>query len=113
MFIQDALASEGWRRTGTINVIIILSCGLTLLGCLLANIFVYPTQSLSQGRNIFHGNCTRAAQLDTLLHLIINIFSTGVLASSNFFMQVVSAPSRQEINRAHRLLCALEIGCLR
>lgn len=110
MFIHDALASDGWRRTGTINVIIILLCGLTLLGCLLANILKHPTRSVSQGRIIFHGDCTRAAELDTLLHLVINIFSTGVLASSNFFMQVVSAPSRQEIDRAHRLLCALEIG---
>lgn len=110
MFIRDAFASHGWRRTGTINILIISSCGLLLLGCLLVNIFLSPSRSVMQGRIIFDGDCSKANKLGIVLHLIINIFSTGLLASSNFFMQVLSAPSRSEIDQAHRLLVAVEVG---
>lgn len=51
----------------------------------------------------YDGNCDggSVAQLNTVLHLLINIVSTLVLASSNFFMQVLNSPSRQELNMAH------------
>ncbi|KAJ4393426.1 hypothetical protein N0V93_002636 [Gnomoniopsis smithogilvyi] len=110
MFILDALATHGWRRTGAVNVLIIFSCWILLFVCLLVNVFLSPSRSVSEGRIVFDGDCGQANRLGLLLHLMINIFSTGLLASSNFFMQVLSAPSRGEIDRAHRSLLALEIG---
>ncbi|KAF6843763.1 hypothetical protein CMUS01_01773 [Colletotrichum musicola] len=50
------------------------------------------------------------SQIDTLLHLLINIVSTIVLASSNFFMQVLNAPSRREVDTAHARGIWLDIG---
>ncbi|KAJ4423084.1 hypothetical protein N0V82_002213 [Gnomoniopsis sp. IMI 355080] len=102
--------THGWRRTGATNVLIILACGILLSVCLLVNIFKLPSRSVKQGRIIFDGDCNYANRLGLVLHLAINIFSTALLASSNFFMQVLSAPSRSEIDRAHRYLVALEIG---
>lgn len=110
MLLWNALGTHGWRRTAAVNVVVILSCGLLLLGCLLANVFVHPQQSVTQGRVVFDGDCNEASRLGLVLHLIINIFSTCLLASSNFFMQVLSAPSRREVDRAHRFLVAMEIG---
>lgn len=45
-----------------------------------------------------------------MLHLLINIFSTLVLASSNFFMQVLNAPTRSEVDTAHAQGRWLDIG---
>lgn len=51
-----------------------------------------------------------ASRLNTVLHLLLNIVSTLVIASSNFFMQVLNSPNRAEIDRAHGRSRWLDIG---
>ncbi|KAI0521743.1 hypothetical protein F5B22DRAFT_634200 [Xylaria bambusicola] len=99
----------GWRRTAIINVVLISTLNLVLL-ILLAVSISQPGASLSRPSIIFNGSCTTVSTLNLLLHLLINIVSTAVLASSNFFMQILNAPSRQEINLAHSWLHSLDIG---
>lgn len=110
MYILNKLPKYGWRRTGAINVLLIFTCTVILLVCLMINVFLQPTRSIKQARVIFQGDCNLASRIDIVLHLLLNIFSTCILASSNFFMQILSAPSRRELDVAHRLLLALEIG---
>lgn len=104
------LPKERWRRLGAINVSLICSCGLILLVFLLASVYSRPGSSITAARILFQGDCTTSNRLDLALHLVINIFSTCVLASSNFFMQVVSSPTRKEVDYAHHSLHSLEIG---
>lgn len=47
------------------------------------------------------GDCDRVRRLNTGLHVLINILSTLLLNKSNYCMQVCSAPTRRDINRAH------------
>lgn len=61
---------------------------------------------------IQQGDCAAAKRLNTWLHLLINILSTLLLAGSNAFMQVFSAPTRQEVDRAHARGIWLHIGVL-
>ncbi|RGP81471.1 hypothetical protein FLONG3_409 [Fusarium longipes] len=44
------------------------------------------------------------------IHLAINVIGTGILASSNFFMQSLVAPTRAEVDAAHASGYWLEIG---
>ncbi|KAI4197238.1 MAG: hypothetical protein LQ350_006069 [Teloschistes chrysophthalmus] len=44
------------------------------------------------------------------LHLAINILGTALLSASNYCMQCLSAPNRQEVDRAHQRQVALDIG---
>lgn len=107
------LPKERWRRLGTLNLSLICSCGFILLVCLLSSIAKFSGTSRNGFLDpiiLYDGDCQHANVLDITLHLLINIFSTAVLASSNFFMQVVSSPTRKEIDYAHRSLHALEIG---
>ncbi|KAI3332932.1 hypothetical protein F4824DRAFT_503476 [Ustulina deusta] len=86
---------KGWRRTGTINVILAYVCDLILL--VLFSISVSrPGASLSGSTIIFNGNCNLSTGLNLLLHLSVNIVAAVILASSNFFMQVLNSPSRKE-----------------
>lgn len=110
MYILNKLPEYGWRRTGAINILLIFTCTLILLVCLLINVSLQPSRSIKQARIIFQGDCNVASRIDIVLHLLLNIFSTCILASSNFFMQILSAPSRRELDAAHRLLLSLEIG---
>ncbi|KAI1636537.1 hypothetical protein F4809DRAFT_650433 [Biscogniauxia mediterranea] len=50
----------------------------------------------------------RAANL--WLHLLLNVFSTIILASSNFFCQVLSSPSRCEVDSSHAEGTSMCIG---
>ncbi|KAK8077002.1 hypothetical protein PG996_003172, partial [Apiospora saccharicola] len=69
-----------------------------------------PNSSLRSDTVLFHGSCDYSRNLNIGLHLLLNLISSAVLASSNYFMQIINAPSRHEIDRAHQILTSLEIG---
>ena len=48
--------------------------------------------------------------LDLWLHLGINLLSTILLGASNYTMQCLSAPTRDEINNAHQQRISCDIG---
>lgn len=91
------------------NVSLIISCGLILIIGLLSFTLSHGN-TITQARILYHGPCSTSNSLDLFLQFVINIFSTCVLASSNFFMQIVSSPTRKELDHAHRSLHSLEIG---
>lgn len=47
------------------------------------------------------GKCKRTASLIFWAHLVINILSTILLGASNYSMQCLSSPTREEIDKAH------------
>lgn len=51
---------------------------------------------------VLHGDCKRTATINTWAHLAINVVSTALLAGSNYCMQCLVAPTRDEIERAHK-----------
>ncbi|KAJ5165820.1 hypothetical protein N7492_006116 [Penicillium capsulatum] len=59
---------------------------------------------------IYKGSCTSSEMWGVVLHLVINILSTGILAASNNCMQTLVAPSRQEIDKSHARHQWLDIG---
>ncbi|KAK4220538.1 hypothetical protein QBC38DRAFT_342817, partial [Podospora fimiseda] len=84
----------GWRRTAVINTTILIS--------LLAVAFQASNNGASKRYFImFRANCDTVGRIDISLHLLLNAFSTAVLASSNFFMQILNVPTRQEIDHWH------------
>ncbi|KAI1277435.1 hypothetical protein F5Y07DRAFT_362955 [Xylaria sp. FL0933] len=107
--MSNWFSPKGWRRTAIINVVLASVCDLILLIILIISLS-QPGASLVHPSIVFYGSCTTSSRLNLLLHFLINIISTAVLASSNFFMQILNAPSRQEIDRAHTWLQSLDIG---
>ncbi|KAK2782992.1 hypothetical protein FQN53_009405 [Emmonsiellopsis sp. PD_33] len=59
---------------------------------------------------LYQGSCSRSKNWATGLHFVINILSTLVLAASNYSMQSLNAPSRQEVDNAHSRGKWLDIG---
>lgn len=59
---------------------------------------------------IYRGSCDTASHTNLWIHLAINIVSTCVLGSSNFFMQALVAPTRREVDAAHSSGSWVEIG---
>ncbi|KAM5344029.1 hypothetical protein ACJ41O_012566 [Fusarium nematophilum] len=59
---------------------------------------------------LYDGNCETAKQLSIWLHLLINILATILLAAGNYVQQVLTAPTRHEIDLAHDQRQWLDIG---
>lgn len=102
-------SGEGWRRTAVINTI-----AVTIFTLFVAILLAWSSSRSDGGIDsnliFFAGDCARSSSLNLWLHLLLNACSTGVIASSNFFMQVLSSPTRREVDKAHREKIALGIG---
>ncbi|KAH8766124.1 hypothetical protein F5883DRAFT_496436 [Diaporthe sp. PMI_573] len=100
----------GWRKSAHINTFLVSTVFLVLLSC---HIILWAKPDSTAGYQIIHsGRCdgNGVGRLNTVLHLIINVLSSLVLASTNFFMQVLNAPSREELDTAHEKGSWLDIG---
>ena len=101
---------SGWR-VGVIASLV----GATLVCVINLAITIYvwtgPYQK-AEGSigTLFQGSCVRARRLNVWIHLIVNILSTLLLGASNYCMQVLSAPNRDELVRAHGKRTWLHIG---
>ncbi|KAK4249236.1 hypothetical protein C7999DRAFT_39652 [Corynascus novoguineensis] len=70
------------------------------------------------GSNIHNGvgeltgvtSCSRAKSINTGIHVLINVLSTILLAGSNYCMQILSAPTREQIDEAHRKSKWVDVG---
>lgn len=70
-------------------------------------------ESIDAGRRLlFEGDCAKAEKLNILAHLLINALSTILLSASNYGMQALSAPTREEVDVAHAKRRWLDIGTL-
>ncbi|KAH7082209.1 hypothetical protein FB567DRAFT_630623 [Paraphoma chrysanthemicola] len=106
-----------WRtRRRTALIAACVAAGLTLSLNISAIIYLQlrsvpnPGGEMPINPRLFLGNCSKALRLNTGIHVLINILSTIMLACSNMFMQLLLAPTRAEIDRAHRRQRFLDIG---
>jgi Family of unknown function (DUF6536) len=61
---------------------------------------------------ISKGSHQKINRLNTMLHFLINTLTTLLLASSNYTLQLLSSPTRGEVDRAHQRGWHLDIGIL-
>lgn len=59
---------------------------------------------------LYRGDCSQSHRLSSRLHILINVLSTALLSASNLCMQLLAAPTRQEIDKAHEKYIWLDIG---
>ncbi|KAI8630438.1 hypothetical protein F5Y19DRAFT_46670 [Xylariaceae sp. FL1651] len=107
--IRNQLPRSGWRLAALINT------GLVSVSTILVLALLIWSTAQADGRVrtntiIFTGACSHSSTINFWLHLGLNIFSTLILASSSFFCQVLSSPSRDEVDAVHAKDKALTIG---
>ena len=85
---------------------------------LLGNVALLVTGSIAHGGvidgigTIAQGDMRRISLTSTAYHLLINVLSTVLLTSSNYAMQILCAPTRSDIDRAHSNGHWLEVGIM-
>ncbi|KAL4736185.1 hypothetical protein BDV11DRAFT_207832 [Aspergillus similis] len=104
---RGILGFGGWKATLYLGS----ATSFTVLILNLAMVCWASFRHSDQGQNVLYsGNCDRAKELGTCVHLLINVLSTLLLSASNFGMQCLSAPTRKDIDRAHANNEWLDIG---
>lgn len=101
---------SGWRKSAFINTVLV---SIVFMVLFFWQIILWAKTGSADAYQVIHtGTCAGdgVGRLNTVLHLIINILSSLVLASTNFFMQVLNAPSREELDSAHEKGSWLDIG---
>ncbi|KAL1871753.1 hypothetical protein Plec18167_006903 [Paecilomyces lecythidis] len=59
---------------------------------------------------LYQGKCSMTKGWASGIHLVINVLSTLVLGASNYCMQCLGSPSREDVDRAHARRTWLDIG---
>ncbi|KAL3451747.1 hypothetical protein BJX65DRAFT_304331 [Aspergillus insuetus] len=100
-----------------VHICLAISSGVLLLNLVLLIIAVVRARSNEAGAEvlptfkvIYDGDCAVSKGWDIALHLLINILSTAILGASNYTMQTLVAPTREEVNVAHKKGRWLDIG---
>ena len=78
-----------------------------LINIILIVVATSKNQSLVGTALLWQGNCKG---LDIWIHLLVNILSTALLGASNYCIQCVTAPTRCDIDKAHRQYKWMDIG---
>ncbi|ETN41729.1 uncharacterized protein HMPREF1541_03665 [Cyphellophora europaea CBS 101466] len=98
----------GWR---------VGACSAAVIGCLTMVVNVVALRWLKSHPNletglveVYRGDCHQVERLHIWSHFAINLLGTLLLSGSNYCMQVLCAPTRSELDRAHAKRQYLNIG---
>jgi hypothetical protein len=101
---------HGWRMG------VLIGCCMSTL-VLLCNIAIIVTGAVKGYNNngiadVIVGDEASISRWNTAFHVLINALSTILLSATNYTMQVLSSPTRVDIDKAHAKDKWLEIGIL-
>lgn len=99
----------GWRTTvalGALGSLIVLIINVCLLIWIKAKYHVPD----SGAATVFEGSCPEKTKISVWCHLAINVCSTLLLSASNNAMQVLSAPTRADVDKAHARGFWMDVG---
>ncbi|KAK0670153.1 hypothetical protein QBC41DRAFT_273392 [Cercophora samala] len=95
-------------RTISLQITII---AVILISNLASTIFAISRYGSENGVGLlYEGDCNVVKSLDQWIHLLINVLSTGLLSASNYCMQRLMAPTRENTDKAHQQNNWLDIG---
>lgn len=98
-------------RSFTLRLAIFLLSAALIANISFTIVALVVSSKLGLGRGILmSGKCHAVSLADTGLHVLINVLSTAALLGSTTFMQLLSSPTRKEIDRAHAKRRVLDVG---
>ena len=100
---------HGWRMGITLCAV---TAGTVFTINLILAVWALSKDGLEIGGfgTIQEGSCKNTARLSLWLHWVINLLSTLLLGASNYTMQCLASPTREEVGRAHHQNVWLDIG---
>ncbi|KAK0109834.1 hypothetical protein ONS95_002505 [Cadophora gregata] len=102
--------ASGWRGAITTGLSLAISVLVVNLSMTVWLMHRAHSSSISDEVSIYEGSCGQSKRLSFWTHLAINILSSLLLGSSNYATQLLCAPTRAEVDEAHRKQKWLDIG---
>lgn len=91
-----------------------VACLITLVINIVVTIWAGTLPDLDndgRGRRVlYEGSCSKSKGINTGLHVLINLLSSVLLGASNYGIQCLSAPTREQVDKAHARGSYLDIG---
>ncbi|CUS13874.1 unnamed protein product [Tuber aestivum] len=101
--------SVSWRTGVKMCASIAATTFLFTLGITMYFVLAYPPENTGLG-TLYLGDCDEMKKISIWAHVGINFISSILLAGSHYTQQVLSAPTRGEIDAAHETKDWLDIG---
>lgn len=102
---------EGWRFGVLLSIIAVSICLITELIMLVCAMTLNRPDGDKHGIGVLYvGDCAKVERLTITLAIPLNIIATVLVATSNYVMQCLCAPSRKDIDEAHATGSYLNIG---
>ena len=101
---------KGWRAGVTVAACTALVVMTLNLSILIATAVTFKDTIEDGIGTAYEGECQTVNEWSTALALAINILSSALLGASNYTMQCLCSPTREEIDRAHSKGDWLDIG---
>ncbi|KIK53473.1 hypothetical protein GYMLUDRAFT_178943 [Collybiopsis luxurians FD-317 M1] len=97
----------GWRFgawLATLQAVVVLLLNVVIM------IWSVVKAGWSSSGLVYQGDCDTVGRVSIGIHLVINVLSTLLLGASNYVMQSLCAPTRNEVDKAHARGSWLDIG---
>ena len=112
---SDGDDSSKSKLKPTRKILLLAGCALVISSIAVVNIIflLWVTihgQVLDGFRVVAYTQCSNTENIASGIHVVINVFSTAILAASNYCMQCLAAPTRAEVDRAHAKGRYLDVG---
>ncbi|KAL5889934.1 hypothetical protein ACKVWC_005155 [Pyricularia oryzae] len=102
----------GWRAGVSVNLLIAFIVFAGSLACFIVALAgSRPAKRLlTNEASIFNGSCTEASGVSYGLHALVNVLGLVGIAGANYVFQVLTSPTRAEVDAAHAKKQWLDIG---
>jgi hypothetical protein len=102
--------THGWRGGIALNAILGLVVILASIICVILLVTKSGTEEGPGLYTIFESSCTTSSQVNWALRALMSAIAISLLAAANYAFQVLSSPTRAEVNLAHSRRRWLDIG---
>lgn len=106
---SDSKVFHGWRLGALLSGIFVTICLCLNIAATAYLRTKYPPNEDGLGVILNHG-CGQIRSIDSRFHYAINVIATVLVSASNYNMQCLTAPTRNEVDAAHKRRRWLDIG---
>lgn len=99
---------KGWR--GGVRIAFYSALTVLVFNVILMIVCTTTLEWMDGMTVVYRGRCDAVERVNNWVHLAVNLLSTCLLAGSNYCMQVLSAPTRADVDKAHARGHWLDIG---
>lgn len=100
--------TSGWRGGVTLNALLAFLVFVAAIVCLA---FAGAKGKISGGgSSVVDGDVGEVRDANLGIHALVNIFAVVLVAAANYVVQVLSSPTRCEVDTAHEKLTWVDIG---